>query len=110
MTVSGEAERVGRVIPNTPFNRSRGGGLRIIRPTYSRGAVFFSASVSFAPAVLMARATAGEGRVSVMIVKRDSNGVVRLNAFRPNLELSSAKIVRSAAAIILRWAATMSAL
>ena len=70
----------------------------------------FVPNVRCAPAVWMALATAGLGRVSVTIVNRESNGVVRLSAVRPNFDLSKAKNVFSAAAIILRWAAAINAL
>ena len=63
-----------------------------------------------APLVLIAAAIAGLGRWLVTMVNCSENGAVRLMALRPNLELSRAKIVRSEAAIILRWVATTRAL
>src|SRR5581483_6809563 len=71
---------------------------------------FFSAICSRAPAVSIARRIAGGGGASVTMVNLAENGAVRLSARRPNLELSRAKRVRSAAAIMRRWAATMRAL
>ena len=60
--------------------------------------------------LLLPAITAGSGRVSVTTVIRGPNGAVRLSALRPNFVASSAKMVRSAATIILRCAAMISAL
>ena len=66
--------------------------------------------VSLAPAVSIAPTTSDAGRVSVTMVIRGSKGQVRASALRPNLVWSRAKSERSAAAIMRRWADTMSAL
>ena len=89
-----------------PFSLRSHAGLRGRAPSEKPSCVsrphYFRASVSVAPAAAMAFSTAGGGRVSVTTIIRGPKGAVRLNAFRPNFEASSAKIVRSAAAIILR--------